>query len=80
MKKLSTVFRKAAKFVEEHPEQNAWYFAMGVAAFRTLVPQQLLEAFAEEYLPTGSDMPMEPDDVRVLAFGFLAAIAESEGK
>lgn len=77
--KLSTAFKRAAKYVEEHPGQNAWFYAQAIAVRSSGLNQRDLEEFAAEYL-TNIDMPKEPDDDRVVAFCFLAAIAASEGR
>lgn len=79
--KLSTLFKRAAKLVESEPEAPHYSYAMSFAASAAGDYAAIGRAkrAAEEFF--GDEcMPREDSDVRVIAFGFLAAIAESEGK
>lgn len=88
--KLKDVFLKAAQLVDESAERTRYFFVVkGYACDDIGVDDRVrgkADAIMETYYPPDDGtreikehMPSEPRDVRVLAFCFLAAIAEAEG-
>lgn len=90
MSKLAKVFRDAATGVDLHsrilgPRDPFFYQALGDACRVNGVDSRESEAFLSLYLDVngrgpGSLATDDPAPLRALAFDFLGAIAESEGR